>query len=413
MKTFYFYSGRSCVRTASDCQRIYDYFIANGFRFIEDFSRADVLIIGSCGYTNFAERVTIKSINYYLKYKQKNGMLICIGCLPSINRNCFRNIEDCYNFSWNELDKLDTLIKAKSKIGSIPRKVKIEYARPENKEIDLSPEKNIFYKQSLSYTPSTQDDDYIPSKAISKKNKVNIGIKSYLRETAQEVLHLRVAEGCLGSCTYCVIRHAKGKIKSRFLNEILKDFKICLGEKSEIIFLEADDLGCYGLDINIRVVELLHAIFKIKKDYKLILSDFNPQWFIRYYSDLIKVFTENYNRIFYLHIPVESGSNRILKLMKRPYRIEDLKETLFDLKSKIPSLEIWCNFIVGFPGETEENFAMTKKFVKELKAFKLVYPWATPYADRSNSSAFKMKGKVNAKTIRRRILEFDEIAKRS
>jgi len=190
------------------------------------------------------------------------------------------------------------------------------------------------------------------------------------------------------------------------IKDIIQEFRQALDGGHKIIYLAGEDVGAYGVDINTNIVKLLEELFKIKGDYKLKMLEFNARWLIKYSSDLITLFVKNCDKLDLITVCVQSGSDRILKLMNRNYKINDVKRCLAILNKELPKLIINGHIIVGFPGETKEDFEKTRAFLKE---FKFKYLTITSYSDRANTLASKMNGKISDKIIKKRISELIKI----
>ncbi len=119
-------------------------------------------------------------------------------------------------------------------------------------------------------------------------------------------------------------------------------------------------------DIGTNIVHLLRKICDTKKDFSLIINDFNVNWLIKYYDDLLPLFIKNKDRIEDIRMPIQSGSDKILKSMKRPYKIHDVKRVISDLKAKLPNLRLNTHILVGFPGETAFDFEQSRQLLQEL-----------------------------------------------
>jgi tRNA A37 methylthiotransferase MiaB len=168
-----------------------------------------------------------------------------------------------------------------------------------------------------------------------------------------------------------------------------------------LFFLLSEDIGCYGKDIGTGITELLRMLFQAGRDndFKIVISNFNAQRFIEYYEELKAVFIKNKDKILFIQIPIQSGSNRILELMNRRYCVEDLDRCLKDIKQAIPSLNITTDMIAGFPGETENDFQESLDF---LKRNKFRYADIFGYEDRPDTLANSMNNKVPQEVIERR-----------
>jgi MiaB/RimO family radical SAM methylthiotransferase len=215
-----------------------------------------------------------------------------------------------------------------------------------------------------------------------------------------------LGEGCLSNCSYCAIKKAKGALESKPLMEIVEDFKQGLAQGHKRFILTADDTGAYGQDIKTDLPTLIEKLLEVKGDYKLNIYHLEPNWLIKYFDYFLKVFDTD--KIDVIFAPMQSGSNRILKAMRRPYTAEDYITCIKALREKLPSLKIWNQFIVGFPGETDDDHADSIKVLDQV-SFNVVQ--AFEYSDRPGTAASKMENKTppdvmkkRLKQIRRKIL---------
>ncbi|MBN1502114.1 radical SAM protein [Candidatus Woesearchaeota archaeon] len=372
MKKFYICGGW-CPRRKLDAQRIYNYFVKNGWKFTKNLSSANIIIIYTCGSFDRTEERSLLTVAEMLKKKSLKTKVIVTGCLVKINPQKIVKKEDIIVIPHEKLSRLDKIIDAKAKFSSVAD-VNVPSAVPDL----LGKSKDILSINALK--------KYL--KNISKK-VLKINHKS---STSYRIL---ISRGCLGVCTYCVIRFAHGRLKSKPLNKVISEFKSGLRQGYKLFELQGEDIGCYGFDIGTNIVELLKKIFAHKGTYKLVLENFNPQWLIKFYADLLPLFLRNKERIKYIMVPIQSGSNSVLKLMRRPYSIEEVRACLKDLKRKIPDLELQTHILVGFPGEKEKDFNESKKILREID-FADVYVYE--YQDRPHTEASKMKNKNSNRT---------------
>ena len=398
MKTFYICS-TYCVTREADSQKIYPYLIDNGFCFTKDFSKADLIIIATCAVNELEEDKSIRAIKYFLKHKSNSSEIIITGCLPKINPSLLKSIGNFKTISPTELEEFDNLIKAKIKFKSVSQQHEINIpSLPFNYVIEFRTFKelvsNFFKKFKLNKAYSRR----VIERIFAEKNR--------LLHRKDKVFYLVIQNGCLGNCTYCAIRYAIGKSRSRPIKDIIQEFRQALDGGYKIIYLAGEDVGAYGVDINTNIVKLLEELFKIKGNYKIKILDFNANWLIKCFSDLITIFVKNYDKIDSITFSIQSGSNTILKLMNRNYDINDVKKCLTILNKELPNLTMNIGVLVGFPGETEEDFEKTKNFIKK---FKFKHLNITGYSDRPNTTAYKMNGKINDKVIKERICELIKI----
>ena len=224
------------------------------------------------------------------------------------------------------------------------------------------------------------------------------------------VFELRIATGCNGSCTYCAIKTATGSLKSKPLDRILSEFENGLSKGYKVFRLIAEDVGAYGQDNGTNIVDLLSGLFRNKQKFQLIFDDFSPKWLIMYFPDLFQIITKHSNRFGYVGLPIQSGSEKILSLMKRDYTAEDAKKCMLALKKACPELHIHTHVLIGFPGEDEEDFLGTIEYLRDVPFDRVaIYK----YSDRPNTPASKSAEKVPKNEMRGRMLRIREIVKKS
>lgn len=196
-----------------------------------------------------------------------------------------------------------------------------------------------------------------------------------------------ICRGCLGQCSYCVVKKARGKLMSYKINDILIKAQKAVTQGAREIWLTAQDTGCYGFDINTNLTELLKEIVKISGNFKVRVGMMNPNHILKIKDELIEIF--QHEKIFkFIHIPVQSGNNRILKEMNRKYSREDYKNIVKELKEKIPNITIATDVIVAFPTETKEEFMDTVSLIKETNPDIVNI---SKYWKRKGTKAFDMK----------------------
>jgi len=400
MKTFYICTA-DCITKGIESQRIYDYLIANDYTFTKNYSKADLIIITTCAFYDLEEEQSIRAIKYYMKYKAPSGRIIITGCLPKINPERLKNL-GCFEVVYpTKLESFDNIIDSRVKFNSIPIANKIEkdiQDLPRYYKLEFMNLNRLTIQFFKEFQLNKEYFQRIVTRFLVEKNR--------LLHRREKRFYLVIENGCLGNCTYCGIKFAIGRLKSRSFKEILKEFKKGLASGNNIFYIAGEDVGAYGLDINTNIVELLRELFKISGNYKIRIMDFNAKWLIKYYSDLEKIFVENKDRLDFIALGAQSASNRILKLMKRGFDINKLRKCLNSLLNKMPNLHINLHIIAGFPGETKEDFEKTKAFIKEFNFYDITL---TGYSDRPNTLASRMSKKISRREIRRRVFDLMKV----
>ncbi len=230
--------------------------------------------------------------------------------------------------------------------------------------------------------------------------KKNLLHKSSTVFMDQSFYRLEIAKGCLGNCSYCAIKLAMPKFHSYPPSEIIENFRNGLNAGYKNFALIAGDIGCYGVDIDTNLPKLLEELFKVKGDYKVALVDFNVRWLAKNYLEFLEVLKSNSEKILKVIMPIQSGSDKILKLMNRHYEIDNVKRCILDLKKNIPEIFIETHIMVGFPGETEDDFSRSIQLVKEIQ-FSRVHVYT--YEERPGTLALSLSEKVPREQIDRRV----------
>lgn len=340
-KTFYIES-LGCISNLSDTNRVQKYMRVNGWKQVKEPSQAYVIILMTCAFTKFAEDLNIKRLNELQNKKSSEASIIVGGCLPAINKERLKREFKGLTFTPRQLNKLDSFFPSNVSINNI--------------------------------SPVCDDPDSIEVKAI------------------------RISTGCLNNCTYCSIPFANGRVSSRDINSIIDDIKNCIDAGNNNVKLVSEDLGAYGQDKKISIIDLLSKIIEIDEDFSLYLDNFNPNWLFKYKNEVISLL-RNEKFAKSLYIPIQSGSDRILDLMKREYKIQHVFDILESLNNNFDNISINTDFIVGFPTESELDFNDTKTI---LKNFKFNHVEIFAYEERPNTPALKLFPKIPKEIIAER-----------
>lgn len=221
----------------------------------------------------------------------------------------------------------------------------------------------------------------------------------YLR-TSGENAWVNIMQGCNNFCTYCIVPYVRGREKSRKEENILSEIKeIIQSEKYKKITLLGQNVNSYGKDLtpSVSFSKLLSDICALDGDFKLTFMTSHPKDLT---DDLIEVMAKEDKILKEIHLPAQSGNNRILKLMNRNYTREKYLGIIKKIREKMPNARLTSDFIVGFPTETEEEFEDTMSLVREVKYDSI---FAFMYSPREGTVASKMDGQIDQKTKQIRV----------
>ena len=200
---------------------------------------------------------------------------------------------------------------------------------------------------------------------IAEERNPRLNIPKIRRNNLVEIIP--ICAGCLGEpCSYCKVKSARGSLFSYDRQEIIKQAKKAIEDGCKEIWLTAQDTGCYGKDINSSLPELLREVVNIEGDFFVRIGMMNPNHAMGFLDELIEAY-KNPKIFKFLHIPVQSGNNAILKLMKRRYNVEDFRKIINEFRSRLDNITVSTDIICGFPTESEGQFKDSLNLIREIK----------------------------------------------
>lgn len=365
MKIF-IYNNNTCTRVKLYGLDILELFKVNNNTITNKIDEADLIIINTCSFLKSKEIYFLNFIKRVFDKKEPNQQLMIIGCLPSINKKDILAIDKNILLFGRNIDEIKDYFNFKN----LPK------TKTTTVEDKLSFKKNLIYLFNKLF---------LHSKHIEYRLKRN------------KVCYLQISTGCQGTCTYCSEKFTT-HLKSRPIPEIIDTIYDGIDRGFTLFGLNSDDASAYGKDINTTLENLLSEIVKIKADIYFSIPEFNPNGLTDKVINLLKD-----KKFLYITVPIQSGSQRILNLMQRPYKIEQVKEKITKLRQINKKLMINTHVIVGFPSETNEDFSKTQTLLNtglfdRVKVF--------IYNERPNTKALTIEPKIeeNIKKERKNIL---------
>ncbi|MCK4364543.1 MAG: radical SAM protein [Thermoplasmatales archaeon] len=388
-------SGLVCKPNIIKSSMLNRYLAENNHNAVDDFTNADFIIINSCGSTNNTQQ---RYMNIYKKYnslKKKNAKIIMFGCLVHINKELIESI-DVIDIGFNEIYKLDDIFYNITKFGDIR-----PYCDEETKDELIKKKKNFLKRTGLTNPIKDfiiQKHSLILSIIFSKFSRKVKKKYDWLISNASEKgrIFIEISTGCTGNCSFCVIKRAKGKIKSRNLNDIIQDTDKIYDSKKNI-WLVADDCSSYGMDRQSNLIELIYRMNKKFSNLSIDLDYLNPFWLQKHKNDYLDLFRNI--TIDTAVIPIQSGSNKIIKKMNRNYDVNKVVQTVDLIKHNSPDTLLFAQLIIGYPGETILDFFKTIKIAGHFD-----YPLYYPYSDMKGTAAYFLPKKKTGIEIMIRFL---------
>ena len=336
-------------------------------------------------------------INIFIKTygcaANQNNSEIMKGLLTNKGMNIVKNIECADVVILNScIVKLNTENKIKSEIKKISekysdKKLIISGCMPEVEKNEI---KKIYKTSSLLGTHHTSDIVDAIRKVMNGEIIENIGFRNETKLCLQKVRKnpviniVQISQGCNENCSFCVTKFAKGKLCSYSKYKIIDDIKESLNECKEI-WITSQDTGAYEFNRE-KLPDLLNDINDIRGKFFVRVGMMNPKNIINILDELIDSYKSE--KIYkFLHLPIQSGSDNILKKMRRGYQVSDFINIVNNFRKHIPKLVIWTDIIVGFPGETQKDFEKTYSLIKEIRP------------DFVNISKFSARPKTDAKKM--------------
>lgn len=304
---------------------------------------ADITIIYTCAVTNMAAQKSRKMI-HRAKRNNPESTIVVAGCYSQIDPDA--------------LKEADILIGTKHKSKLLD--YLLEYEKNHERIVDI------------------EKVDVLPFE--------NMFVDQFDNQTRA---YLKIQDGCNQFCTYCVIPFARGRERSMAVNDVLESVKMLQEKHSEIV-LSGIHTGRYGRDIGMTLSSLLDELLAISpEDFRFRISSIEMTEIDDHLIDLMK---KDHRIARHFHIPLQSGCDTVLKRMNRPYTTKEFLERVEYIRKEIPGISISTDLIVGFPGETDEEFKKTCDFLKECQ-FSFLHIF--PYSLRSGTKAASMENQID------------------
>ena len=355
----YFIHTYGCQMNIHDSEKIAGILESLGYTVCDSVEKADIVVFNTCCIRETAEQKIYGHIGAIKKLKQKNPRLIAVvcGCMSQQE-----GVADKIKASYPYID----IVLGTSNLNLLADAIKMAQQKKKHYSVEFLQYREEDFKQSRTSYPNAW---------------VNINY------------------GCNNFCTYCIVPYVRGRERSRPMEDILTEVNHLLSEGYKEITLLGQNVNSYGHDLESgeSFAQLLHEIGKIEGKFRLRFMTSHPKDLSQ---DVIDAIASYPNICDNIHLPVQSGSNRVLKQMNRRYTRENYFDLIKKIRKSLPHVGITTDIMVGFPGETEEDFMDTLDLVRRVKyssAFCFVY------SRRKGTPAYSMENQIPYSVKRDRI----------
>lgn len=360
-----------CQMNEYDSSKIYDLLRFYGYKKSIFPDKADVLLLNTCSIREKAQEKLFHQLGRWKKLKYYNPKLI-IGVGGCVASQEGENIINRANFV--------DIIFGPQTLHRLPKMID-KVLKTNKKMIDIS-------------FPKIEKFDYLP-----KIKKTNVSA------------FVSIIEGCNKYCSFCIVPYTRGEEVSRPCEDILYEITQLCQKGAKEIHLLGQNVNAYRGTLNNKIctfAELLRLVASIESVERIRFTTSHPAEFS---DDIINVYKDTPKLVSFLHLPVQSGSNNILSLMKRAYTVSEYKKIIKKLINIRPNIQISSDFIVGFPGETKQDFKDTLKLIDDIK-FDTSYSFI--YSNRPGTPSSKLLDDISIKEKKQRLYELqNKISKQS
>ena len=339
-------------------------FIDNNYEICDIENNPDIIIVNTCTVTNIADR---KSRQLLRKAKETNPNAVVVAC------GCYVQV-------------------AKDKVDSI-EEIDISIGNSEKKDIVKIVENYINQNEMINEIIDVNKE----------KDFSEMGLVTFTEKTRATI---KIQDGCNNFCTYCLIPYARGRVRSRNKENIIKEVEEIARKGIQEIVITGIHIASYGLDFeeNYRLIDLLEHLNKIEGIKRIRLGSLEPSLITEEFTKRLSKLDKICN---HFHLSLQSGCDETLKRMNRKYTTNEFRQVVKRLRKTFKDVNLTTDIIVGFPGETEEEFKKTYKFLKEIKFYKM---HIFKYSPREGTLASKMPNQVEGKIKEKRSQKLIELS---
>lgn len=343
-----------CPRNFVDTEIMLGVSVQGGLDLTQDVSEADYLVVNTCGFLESARDESKSAIEELIETKKSSSKLIVTGCMVNLHK--------------------DQILKEYPQVDSILGSGAVDKVMDTIQKLEESDKQMIQSSKRRSFLEKGETPRFIA--------------------TPPHYSYLKIAEGCKKSCSFCIIPKIKGRLQSKPIDQLVEEYKALLDYGSKEVILIAQDLGDFGKDLKDKSTNLANLLTRL-----LQASNNEDVWLRLLYlypdeitTDIVDLMESDHRICRYLDMPIQHSHNDMLKSMRRKTTSQDIRQTILNLRDRLPDIHIRTSLMVGFPGETDEHFEDLLSFVKE---FELENVGVFKYSDENLAYSSRLPGKVS------------------
>ncbi len=375
----------SCSRRSLEIEQIRDFFRGNDWNVSDkDWEidpKADLIYLSTCGFTKAAEDFGFETYERIIGGKGENAKVVFGGCIPDINPDRLAKHYDGVPVGPQHYERLNDIVEPAHKLEEF-RRPNLVRPRAKNPVVTIADDILRFRQLMAVFDGSFSGLGHIV-------RRVNVALKKriirrfFANLSSDSTFYVQIQEGCSMACSYCAIHKAIGPLRSRPVADLVEEIKTGIAAGHKTIQLMGDNAGSYGLDRKTNLGVLLNEISKLEGDFRIDLTDINPVYLRLIHGAVVKLVEQG--RLARLYVPIQTGSDRILRLMKRGCDMTEVRAVLKEIRS-ISNGRIYMgtSVIVGYPSETREELEQTIDFCRDV-GFDWV--WCHSYSNREADGA--------------------------
>ena len=332
--------------------------LSSNFFYVENISEANIIVVNTCSVTNVADKKCLKMIRR-IKREYPNSILVVAGCSSQNKQEIYENLDIDILIGNKDKSKIDVLLK--------------EYIKTHKRYVKFYNDRNLDFEDML----------------ISDYNHIRAFIK--------------IEDGCDNFCSYCIIPYVRGSVRSKNFETVIKEAKLLTQKGHKEIVLTGIHTGHY-MDNDYDLTDLINELSKIEDLLRIRISSIE----ITELNDkFLNMLSTNKKVCDHLHIPLQAGSDEILKKMNRKYDLKYYEEKIKKIRMIRPDISITTDIIVGFPYETDKLFNETLEFARKMNFSKI---HVFPYSIRLGTSAANMPNQVDESIKKERVKKLMDLS---